>query len=127
MQDVCSLSTTVTDQNTAVSMGSGSLPVFATPAMCALMEKASAALLQQQLGADDTSVGTALNISHTSATPLGLTVTATATLLAFDGKLATFKVVAHDDYGPIGQGTHTRAVVGANRFLERTVLKKPVK
>ncbi|SCJ62846.1 Uncharacterised protein [Anaerotruncus sp. 2789STDY5834896] len=119
------VSCTVTAAKTALSMGSGSLEVFATPAMSALMEKAAAELLQQQLPDGDTSVGTQIEIWHNAASPVGATVTATAELLSFDGKKATFTLRAQDEFGPIGEGSHTRAVITASRFMDRLAQKKP--
>ena len=115
-----SLKTVVTQSNTAQAVGSGSLSVFATPSMCALMEQAATFALQEKLSFGETSVGTALNIEHVSATPVGMKVTATANLLSFDGKVAQFTVEASDEKGLIGKGTHTRVVVNSARFMDRT-------
>ena len=110
----------VTPQLTANSMGSGSLAVFATPGMCALMEQAATMALQEKLSDGQTSVGTALNIEHVSATPVGMAVYAKADLLEFNGKVAKFVMEAYDEAGLIGKGTHTRVVVNALRFMEKT-------
>lgn len=112
--------TVVTPQLTANSMGSGSLAVFATPGMCALMEQAATMALQEKLSDGQTSVGTALNIEHVSATPVGMAVYAKADLLEFNGKVAKFVMEAYDEAGLIGKGTHTRVVVNALRFMEKT-------
>ena len=112
--------TVVTPQLTADSMGSGSLAVFATPGMCALMEQAATMALQEKLSDGQTSVGTALNIEHVSATPVGMAVYAKADLLEFNGKGAKFVMEAYDEAGLIGKGTHTRVVVNALRFMEKT-------
>ena len=112
--------TVVTPQLTANSMGSGSLAVFATPGMCALMEQAATMALQEKLSDGQTSVGTALNIEHVSATPVGMAVYAKADLLEFNGKVAKFVIEAYDEAGLIGKGTHTRVVVNALRFMEKT-------
>ena len=112
--------TVVTPQLTADSMGSGSLAVFATPGMCALMEQAATMALQEKLSDGQTSVGTALNIEHVSATPVGMTAYAKADLLEFNGKVAKFVMEAYDEAGLIGKGTHTRVVVNALRFMEKT-------
>ena len=117
------VNTAVTPQLTAKSMGSGSLNVFATPGMCALMEQAATVALQEKLNPGETSVGTALNIEHVSATPVGMNVSAKADLLEFNGKVAKFTVEAYDEAGLIGKGTHTRVVVNADRFMEKTSAK----
>ena len=117
--------TVVTPKLTAQSMGSGSLNVFATPGMCALMEQAATFALQEKLNPGETSVGTALSIEHVSATPVGMIVSARADLMEFNGKVAKFVVEAFDEAGLIGKGTHTRVVVNASRFMERTNAKMP--
>ena len=70
-----------------------------------------------------TSVGTELNISHIAATPVGLQVRATAEVTAVEGSMVTFKVEAFDETGKIGEGTHKRAVVTTQRFLDKTYAK----
>lgn len=117
--------TTVTEERTAAQAGSGTLRVFATPYMAALMENAAMLLLAEQLGQDQTSVGTALNITHTAPTPVGLSVRAEAevTHISENGRLIDFKVRAYDDAGLIGEGTHQRAIVDAARFMEKAERK----
>eukprot|EP00164_Ancoracysta_twista_P009374 GFYU01013863.1.p1 GENE.GFYU01013863.1~~GFYU01013863.1.p1 ORF type:complete len:137 (-),score=35.70 GFYU01013863.1:338-748(-) len=115
--------TAVTDRVTALSMGSGSLPVFATPAMVALMEAAACDALAKHLESTDTTVGTAMNISHLAATPLNLNVRAEATLEKVEGRKLSFKVIAFDDKEKIGEGTHERVVVGAARFEQKAYAK----
>lgn len=116
----------VTPEKTAKAVGSGELEVYATPAMLALMEKAATACLAPLLKEGETSVGAQIGSTHLSPSPLGATVQATATLLSFDGRTACFAVTAEDDFGKIGEGEHTRAVVGAQRFLQRMREKKPL-
>ncbi len=111
--------TVVSDRNTAAAYGSGSVDVFATPAMVALMENAARHAVADALLAGSTTVGTALDITHTKATPVGRTVRATATLTEVDGRALTFHVVASDDEGTIGEGTHKRAVVDVERFMSK--------
>ena len=113
----------VTEQNTAISAGSGTLPVFATPFMCALMEKAAWMAIAPALNEGDSSVGTKLNISHLSATPVGLKVWAESEVTAVDGKRIEFKVTAGDEKGLIGEGTHERFIVTDERFLAKTARK----
>ena len=113
----------VTAENTAIRAGSGTLPVFATPFMCALMEKAAWMAIAPALNEGDSSVGTKLNISHLSATPVGLKVWAESEVTAVDGKRIEFKVTAGDEKGLIGEGTHERFIVTDERFLAKTAKK----
>jgi predicted thioesterase len=113
----------VSESNTAKTMGSGSLEVFATPAMVAIMEKASTMALQPYLEEGSTTVGTALNISHVSATPVGMKVFATAEVISVEGREITFKVQAFDEGGLIGEGTHKRFVVFSEKFQSKTNAK----
>ena len=107
----------VEEENLACAMGSGSLMVLATPAVVALMENASAELAQLELDNDElTTVGTMISIEHTSPTPMGAEVTATATLIETDGRMFKFEVVAKDKKGEIAKGTHTRVSVKAEKF-----------
>ena len=113
----------VNDQNTAVSAGSGTLPVFATPWMCALMEKAAWTAVAPALAEGESTVGTKLNISHLSATPVGLKVWAESEVTAVDGKRIELKVAAYDEKGLIGEGTHERFIVTDQRFLDKAARK----
>lgn len=115
--------TVVNDQNTAIAAGSGTLPVFATPWMCALMEKASWTAIAPALDEGDSTVGTKLNISHLSATPVGLKVWAESEVTAVDGKRIELKVSAYDEKGLIGEGTHERFLVTNERFLGKATRK----
>jgi len=114
----------VDSSNTARTMGSGDLEVFATPAMIALMEKAATNALKEYLAPDSSSVGTVINVRHTAATPLGMTVTARAVLTCVDGKRLVFSVEAFDEKDKIGEGTHERFIVNCERFLAKTNGKK---
>ena len=111
--------TTVTEQNTALAMGSGLLPVFATPAMAALLEAAAVNACQAGLEEGQGTVGTHLDISHDAATPVGMTVRAEAEVTAVDGRAITFAVRAFDEAGQIGGGTHQRFVIDNERFLSK--------
>ena len=113
----------VTQDNAAVTAGSGTLPVFATPWMCALMEKASWTAVAPCLEPGESTVGTRLNITHDSATPLGLKVWAESQVTAVDGRRIEFQVTAYDERGLIGQGTHERFVVADDRFLAKAQRK----
>lgn len=113
----------VSEELTAVSMGSGTVRVYATPAMIALMERASVAALEKCLRADQTSVGVEVNIQHLAATPVGMRVEARAEVIAIEGRRVTFKVEAWDAREKIGAGTHTRVIVDTARFMERVKQK----
>ncbi len=110
-------------EDTAQEVGSGSLLVYATPCMVALMEGAACDAIADQLSEDKTSVGIYLEISHISATPVGLEVWAEAEVTAVDGNTITFQVTAFDEAGKIGEGTHKRAIVNSQRFLDKTYAK----
>ena len=86
----------------------------------ALMEGAACEAIEAALTEDQTTVGTALNIEHISATPVGLDVHAEATVTAVEGKVITFEVKAFDEAGEIGHGTHKRVIVNSQKFLDRT-------
>lgn len=113
----------VQEENTAKAMGSGSLPVFATPAMAALMEQAASLLTDEAVDAEWTSVGTKLELAHIAATPEGMQVKAEAELLSVDGRKLTFYLQAWDEKELIGKGTHERFLVKRAAFLEKTVKK----
>ena len=115
--------TTVNEQNTAAAMGSGLLPVFATPAMLALMENAAATSVQPFLGEGEGTVGTRLEVSHLAATPIGLAVRAESELVAVDRRKLTFTVRAWGGEELIGEGTHQRFVIDNARFLEKALAK----
>ena len=109
---------------TAQAAGSGTLPVFATPWMCALMEKAAWTAVAPALNPGESTVGTKLNISHLSATPVGLKVWAESEVTLVDGKRMEFSVSAYDEKGLIGSGTHERFVVTDQRFLAKVQSKR---
>lgn len=117
------VSTLVEKEDTAETVGSGSLLVYATPCMVALMEGAACEAIASALDEGETTVGIELNIRHLSATPVGLDVWAEAEVTAVEGKIITFSVRAFDEAGEIGNGTHKRAVVNAQRFLDKTYTK----
>ncbi|MBQ3230516.1 MAG: thioesterase family protein [Clostridia bacterium] len=114
---------TVTPEKTAASVGSGSLPVYATPAMLALIEKAACVAVSPLLSEGETSVGTYLAVKHLAATPVGMNVSATAKLIERDGRKLVFNVTASDECGVIGEGTHERFIVLSERFTEKTNAK----
>ena len=103
----------------AVEVGSGSVAVFATPMMIALMEQAASACLAEFLDEGETSVGTYISTDHISATPEGMTVSAKAEIVKVDGNCVSFLVEACDQAGVIGRGTHRRVVVAQEKFEQR--------
>lgn len=111
--------------NTALALGSGSVPVFATPAMAALVEAAAVKAVADVLSEDQTTVGVSLDLQHLAATPMGLKVRAEARLVQVEGRRLTFRVCAYDDVEQIGAGTHQRMLVDTDRFLARTRAKQP--
>ena len=117
----CQLTLTVTQELTAAAVGSGALPVFGTPFMAAMMENAAMTCLQNFLEEGQGSVGTQLDISHDAPTPVGMQVWAEAeiTKVSENGKMIDFKVSAWDEKGPIGSGTHTRAIIKNEKFLAK--------
>ncbi len=117
------VTTLVEREDTAAEVGSGSLLVYATPCMVALMEGAACEAIAPAIPEDKTTVGTELNISHLSATPVGLEVRAEAEVTSVDGKIITFTVTAYDESGKIGEGTHKRCIVSTQRFLDKTYSK----
>ena len=117
------VSLTVDKASLAVNVGSGSLEVFATPMMIMLMEKAACCCISEYLENDETTVGTELNVKHTSASPEGAEIYAVAELIAVNGRELTFKVEAFDNAGSIGCGTHKRFVVYGEKFTAKTKQK----
>lgn len=109
----------IDDSTLAVNVGSGSLQVFATPAMTMLMEKAACKCLENYLEDNETTVGTELNVKHISATPKGMMVSAKAVLTNINGREFVFEVTAEDECGAIGTGIHKRFLVYADKFLNK--------
>ena len=115
--------TVVVQENTAAAVGSGLLPVFATPMMVALMENAAVNAISDHLAEGEGSVGTHMDISHDSATPIGMKVWAEAELTAADGRALTFAVTAYDERGPIGKGVHRRFIIQNEKFMTKSLRK----
>ena len=111
--------TQVTGDNTALKFGSGSVDVFGTPAMVALMEEASINTVDKKLPEGFATVGIELSIKHIAATPKGMNITASAELLEIDGKRLVFKVEAFDEVEKIGEGTHQRYIIELDKFKSR--------
>ncbi|MBR5532105.1 MAG: thioesterase family protein [Bacteroidales bacterium] len=107
----------VSEGDTAQSVGSGTLSVFSTPMMVALMENAAMKAAEQLLQEGESTVGSELNIKHLRPTAVGEEVEATATLTSQEGRKLTFSVVVTDKNGTIGEGTHIRYIVNIERFM----------
>ena len=116
--------TVVTQNNTAQAVGSGLVPVFATPYMIALMENAAVNAVQARLAPDEGTVGTRLDVTHDAATPIGMRVWAEAEVTAVEGRKLTFVVSAWDEAEKIGGGTHERFIIRPERFLAKAQSKK---
>lgn len=117
------LSETVTPETTASAVGSGLVPVFSTPELARLIEQTAVAALESALTSGQTSVGTNLNFDHLAATPVGMSVSATATLKTVAGRKLTFEITAQDDIELVAKGTHTRFIVDSARFMEKVQKK----
>lgn len=115
----CITETVVGDANTAVSMGSGDMDVFATPAMIALMEGAAAKAVMPFLPEGGSTVGSKVEVAHTKPSGIGSRIVAKAELTAVEGRKLTFRVTASDEEGTIGEGVHERYIVDRKRFLSK--------
>ncbi len=109
----------VTADLTALSQGSGDVEGLATPVMVRMMEAAAIKALEGQLTTGMTSVGTRVDITHVAPTPVGMEVTAQATLVEIEGRMLVFAVSAEDQSGVIGKGTHQRVIVDKENFSGR--------
>jgi predicted thioesterase len=114
---------TVTQDKTAKAMGSGALNVYATPAMIALMENTAFESVAPYLEPGSGTVGTALNVKHVSATPVGMKVTCETELVKVDGRALTFSVKAYDEAGLIGEGEHERFIIYEEKFQAKADAK----
>lgn len=114
----------VTEKNSALALGSGSLNVFATPAMIRLIEVAAAQLVKKNLPPELTSVGISLNVKHTAPTPVGMTVRAEVKIISVDGRKIVLEAVAFDECGEIGRGTHERFIVDRKKFQLKADAKR---
>ena len=113
----------VTKENTAKAMGSGTLEVFATPAMIALMEKTAYESVAPELEEGSGTVGTALNVKHVAASPVGMKITCESELVKVDGRALTFSVKAYDEKGLIGEGEHERFIIYNEKFQAKADAK----
>jgi predicted thioesterase len=114
---------TVTQDKTAKAMGSGTLDVFATPSMIALMENTAFESVAPYLEPGSGTVGTALNVKHVSATPIGMKVTCETELTKIEGRALTFLVKAYDEAGLIGEGEHERFIIFEEKFQAKANAK----
>lgn len=111
--------TLVEKEDTAQAVGSGELLVYATPCMAALMEGAACESIAPFLARDESSVGTRMELTHSSATPVGMQVRAESVVTAVDGRKVTFEITAYDEAGEIGRAVHERFIIKTERFLEK--------
>ena len=119
-----SVSMVVTESDTALAVGSGSLEVLATPKLVALMEKAAAELADENLPQEWTSVGFKMNIAHTAPTPVGMNVRADAELVEIDDRELTFMIKAYDECDEVGSARHERFIVDRRRFQSKADAKR---
>ena len=113
----------VTAQNTALALGSGTLEVFATPAMIALIEATASESVASQLDEGSSTVGTHLDVAHSAATPIGMEVTCETELVEVDRRRLVFSVKVYDSAGEVGSGTHERFVVDNAKFMSKAQAK----
>ncbi len=113
----------VTTQHTAEALGSGDVPVYATPSLVALLETAAVNAVAGHLQPGETTVGTWIEMTHLAATPVGREVRAEATLTAVEGRKLVFSVVAHDAREKVSEGRHHRMIVARDRFLSKVAGK----
>lgn len=111
--------TTVTTANVATNVGSGKVKVFSTPMMISLMEKAALLSIEPFLEEGQSSVGTHINVSHCSATPMGMQVWVETEVIEIDRRKVTFSVKAYDELGLIGEGTHERFIIDIEKFQSK--------
>ncbi len=112
-------SITVTNDHTAICMGSGDMNVFATPAMVALMENAAMKCVAPHIPSSDTTVGSHIETSHIKPSALNASIETTATLTEINDRKLIFHVIAKDGETIIGEGTHIRYIVNREKFLSK--------
>lgn len=114
----------VNETNTAEALGSGSLAVFATPAMIALMEKTARLSVAPFLEDGQSTVGTLVNVKHLSASPVGMKITCRTELKEIDRRRLVFHVECSDEAGIIGEGEHERFIIDEAKFMAKTEAKR---
>ncbi len=117
---------TVCEENTAKAMGSGTLTVYATPAMCALLENAASSLAENLLPPEWSTVGCSLSIEHVAPSPLGAKIKATAEVVSVEGRKITYLVTAEDEVGQIGRGKHERFAILREKFQAKAKMRRKV-
>lgn len=110
--------------NTAKAVGSGTLDVFATPSMIALMEKTAWESVDGALDEGCGTVGTRLEVTHDAPTPVGMRVTCESELVSIDGRKLSFEIRAYDEKGEIGKGFHERFIIDEAKFEAKAAQKK---
>ncbi|MDO4161368.1 MAG: thioesterase family protein [Prevotellaceae bacterium] len=118
------LTVDVIDSNTALAMGSGTLKVFATPAMIALIEETAWKSVADSLEEGMATVGISLNVNHLAPTPLGMNVRCETELVEIDGRKLKFKAEVYDEKGLIGNGIHERFIINSEKFQQKADSKK---
>lgn len=116
--------TVVTERNTAESMLSGMLPVYATPSLIAFMEYTAFSSVHPLLDPGLATVGSKIDIKHVSASPIGMHIKCSSELIEIDGRRLVFKVEACDDFGLIGEGFHERYIIDIDRFMSKLDRKR---
>jgi fluoroacetyl-CoA thioesterase len=109
----------VDNTNTAEALKSGTLPVFATPSMIALIEETALLSVADYLKDGEATVGTKLDVSHVAATPIGMKVTCETELIEVDRRRLVFNAKVYDEVGLVGEGTHERFVIDSEKFLAK--------
>lgn len=113
----------VTEENTADRLGSGLLPVYATPSMVALMEATCLESVAEEIGPDNDTVGIAMDVKHLAASPIGEEITCKSELVEIDRKRLVFRVEAFDRHEKIGEGIHQRFIINPRKFMEKAQVK----
>jgi len=114
----------VEDRHVASHLGSGGVPVYATPMMVLHMEETSRLAVDHLLGPDGATVGASMAVRHLAPTPKGMKVHIRAELVKIDGRMLTFKVQAWDEVEKVGEAEHVRAIISMAKFAERIEKKK---
>ena len=113
----------VTEELTAINLGSGGFAVYATPAMIRLMENAAWSSVEEYMEEGCSTVGTLMNVKHVSASPIGANIRCESELVEIDGRRLVFKVAAYDDAGLIGEGLHERFIIRTDKFMAKVGTK----